>query len=98
MKELISTRGTAHSGKAGRIDTARMVGAVNSRVSERTRDKWRGSFGWISDQQDYFLYQNDGFQHVGSGRMVEAMYAKQDSAEQVWDSLKARLDEVIRRA
>lgn len=98
MKEHISNRGTAHSGKRGRIETAKMVGAVNSTVSERTQQKWSGAFGWLTERESYFLYQEDGFTHLGAGRKVEGMYAMRDAGDQVWDQLKAKLEANVRGA
>lgn len=95
-KEHISTRGVG--GKQGRIDTARMVGAVSDRVSERTRDNWTGAFGWINEKDPYFLYQEGGFKHVFSGKEIPAMYALSDAAAQVWDQLKQDLKENAQNA
>lgn len=95
-KEHIATRGV--SGKRGRIDTARMVGAVGSRVSERTQSNWTGAFGWIKEKEDYFLYQEGGFKHALSGQEIPAMYALTDAAAQVWDELKFKLEENARNA
>lgn len=95
MKEHISNRGIH---KRGRIDTARMVGAVGSTVRERTRDKWSGAFGWVDDKADYFVYQEEGFTHAWSGNEIPAMYAKQDAAAEVWDTLKYELGENAKNA
>lgn len=98
MKEFISTRGTANSGKKGRIETGLMIGAVQDRVTERTKNVWKGSFGWLDMQEDYFFYQNDGFNHVGSGKKVEGMYALQDAAGAVWLTLREDIERNIRDA
>lgn len=79
MKEFISTRGTAHSGKRGRIDEGIMLNAVGSRSASGVGRT--ASFGWLREKRDYFLYQEGGFFNVLAQRQVEGMYALADAAE-----------------
>lgn len=89
MREFISTRGTKHSGKIGRIDEKRMLNAVASQSSSgATR---QGRFGWLRDRAPYFLYQEGGFFNVRAQRMVEGMYAMQDAAEIAFARLNQRM-------
>jgi len=85
-KHNIETRGTAKSGKRGRIETGKMRDAVNSQmVKSGTRDA-EGKFGWIDGYEDYYGYQEGGFEHVG-GVTVEGMYALTDAGEEVWQNV-----------
>lgn len=94
MKHLISTRGTANSGKAGRIDTGRMLNAVTHSFNPKTAGgNVSGRFGWLQDKQDYFGFQEGGFHNVRAGVDVEGMYALVDAYELV----SRELQEKIRR-
>lgn len=89
MREFIATRGTRHSGKAGRIDTGVMIDAVGARSSSgATRT---ASFGWLNKRLDYFIYQEGGFFNVLANRSVEGMYALADAAELAMARFNARM-------
>ena len=98
MRSNIATRGTAKSGKAGRIDTGKMIGDVKSRVYPGT-DKGNRvvRFGWIDNREDYYGYQEGGFEHVNGGE-VEGMYALQDAAELAFREFQRAKDEALRNA
>lgn len=101
MKEYISTRGTAKGGarpdNPGRIDTERMLKAVESNVTPYGPKRVRGTFGWLSDKADYFKWQEGGFDHVLSGEYIEGMYAMQDAADWALRQYKEDMDEVMKR-
>lgn len=80
VKEFISTRGTAKSGKRGRIETGAMLKSVRSRKVRFNRSSAEGLFG-LGRGPDYSLYQEYGFRHNRSGMMVEGMFAVVDSRE-----------------
>lgn len=86
----IATRGTAKSGKKGRIDTQKMYDAVNSDMTRKGSQEAEGKFGWIDEYDKYFGYQEDGFDHVG-GVTVEGMYALSDASDEVWENVKDRV-------
>lgn len=65
-----------------RVDTGLMRVEVDSSV-ERKPTEVTGKIGWITDQEDYFYYQEAGFRHVG-GQWIEGMH-----------SLRAAGDEAI---
>lgn len=91
----IETRGTAKSGKRGRVQTGLMRDSVSG-VSERTgRNKARAQFGWISKSPDYAIFQERGFNHPG-GNYVEGMFALADAADEVVFDLKEDLEKRIR--
>lgn len=98
MRDNIETRGTAHSGKRGRIEESKMLGATTSEVTSPAKNRMSGRFGWLNTQEDYFLYQEGGFRHVRAGRMVEGMYAMQDAADEVWMNLREDLERSARGA
>jgi hypothetical protein len=62
-----------------RIDTEHMKGSVgNSDLIQRDANTFGADFGWGvkgSDVEDYFLYQEQGFRHVGTGSNVPPMHA-----------------------
>lgn len=97
IKEYIATRGTAKSGKQGRIDTKKMYNAVGHRILGRG-ESLQVRFGWVSGtREDYFQYQETGFQHVG-GVTVEGMYAISDAAEKILGNLERELRGVMKSA
>lgn len=98
MRDNIATRGTAKSGKAGRIETGKMIGDVKARVYPGTdRGNQVGRFGWIDNREDYYGYQEGGFEHVNGGE-VEGMYALQDAAELAFREFQRAVNEVKRNA
>jgi hypothetical protein len=81
MRQYIETRGTPKSGKAGRIESAEMLNAVQSAV-HRNPKSVRGEFGWgVSGgpHEKYFDYQENGFRHWRSGENVPPMHAQLDA-------------------
>ena len=80
VKEFISTRGAAKSGKRGRIETGEMLKSVRSRKVRFNRSSAEGLFG-LGRGPYYSIYQEYGFRHNRSGMMVEGMFAVVDSRE-----------------
>ena len=78
VRRYISTRGTAKSGKAGRIETGRMLDSVDSQIITDSRDEIVGRFG-MENAPEYAVFQEYGT------RTIEAMYAITDAAEQMGD-------------
>lgn len=84
MKSNILASGTAFSQKArqaglnqgsGRYRTGNMFNAVKSRVEDGGANV-RSAFGWIQEFEQYFLYQENGFNnkffanYTGNGRLI----------------------------
>ena len=90
VKEFISTRGTAKSGKRGRIETGAMLRAVRSRKVRFNKSAAEGLFG-LGNGPYYSLYQEYGFRHNRSGMLVEGMFAVVDSREVARIYLQAQL-------
>lgn len=91
----IENRGTAKSGKQGRIETGRMRDAVSSRVDKDTDTEIEASFGWLDDRATYFGLQERGFTHV-SGVNVEGMFALSDAADQVSREIERKLGRAVK--
>lgn len=91
-KNHIETRGTEKSGKRGRVETGKMRDSVESRVTKDTRREAEAAFGWLDEQQAYFL-----FQELGT-RSISPMYALTDAGEEVWTHLQRDIDRIVRES
>lgn len=94
-KHHIETRGTAKSGKKGRIETGAMRDAVSGRVTDKTLTSATAMFGWLEGSPDYARFQEPGFTHLGGGK-VEGMYALADAKDEVIADLKNDLRSKLR--
>jgi len=81
----IETRGTAKSGKAGRIETGAMRDSVDTKVEKESAAEIQVSFGYY-DTPFYTAFQEPGT------RYIEAMNAIGDA----WDIVKAGLEKDLR--
>lgn len=107
MRLIIQTSGTgktwtrpSSSGRTGsspgRVDTGNMLDAVKWRVSSEGGNLV-GEFGWLDNQEPYFMYQESGFSHVGSGEWVRGMLALQDASLAAKEEFLTRLANALRR-
>ena len=98
MRHHIKTRGTAKSGKAGRIESGDMLKDVKARVYPGT-DKGNqvGRFGWLDNRENYYGFQEGGFEHVNGGS-VEGMYAIVDAAEMAFSEFQREMRRAVRDA
>jgi hypothetical protein len=87
----IRTRGTAKSGKTGRIETEAMVNSVDSALVKDTDTEVVTRFGY-HDAPFYTV-----FQELGTSR-IEPMYALSDAAEEVLADLPKKLREAMKNA
>lgn len=88
MQQYIASRGTAKSGKTGRIESEEMINDVSYRKIPATSPKvhlWE--FGWVETWYKYFKYQEEGFNHVG-GSSVPGMFALKDASTTARDRIK----------
>lgn len=93
-KEHIETRGTAKSGKRGRIETAAMLNSVSSGTVSSDINEVVTRFGY--ENSPYWTqFQEPGFVHT-SGVTVEGTYALQDAADEVFKDLKRDIGDVVR--
>lgn len=96
MRFNILTRGIAP--KSGRVDTRYMLDQVESSTTVSGKGNVQGRFGWLRGVESYFLYQEGGFRHYGTGQLVPAMYAQSDAAEWAMNELQKRIREIIQNA
>lgn len=89
---FIATRGTAKSGKQGRIDTGKMLESVDSETNLTGRDEAEGRFGWLRKKPFYAEFQEAGTQYI------EPMYALSDAAAIVIDELVKDINDNVKDA
>lgn len=105
MKETIMTKGTnkiwasswpsrafgrKDRSTEARFDTGEMRDSVESRLVTVTKARVVGEFGWLNNQQDYFIYQDQGFTHR-NGQVIPAMNALRDAFTYVTTNVKNEL-------
>lgn len=94
-KQHIETRGTAKSGKRGRIETSAMLNSVSSGTVSADIGEVVTRFGY--ENSPYWTqFQEPGFNHVG-GVTVEGTYALQDAAEEVFKDLRRDIGDAVRK-
>ena len=75
-----NSRPGATTGKAGRVDTGAMVGAIRSRPLSFSQDLIQSQYGFIDEFEEYFGMQTvTGFRHNRSGDKIEPTFALRDS-------------------
>lgn len=95
-KQHIETRGTAKSGKRGRIETSAMLNSVSSATVSSNANEEVTRFGY-ENSPFWTLFQEPGFNHVG-GVTVEGTYALQDAAEEVFKDLRRDIGDAVKKA
>lgn len=94
-KQHIETRGTAKSGKRGRIETSAMLNSVSSGTVSADISEVVTRFGY--ENSPYWTqFQEPGFNHVG-GVTVEGTYALQDAAEEVFKDLRRDIGDAVKK-
>jgi len=94
-KEFTATRGTAKSGKAGRVDTNAMLDAFKGEVTKGANEV-AGRFGFLDAKELYFKLQtSSGFMH---GDFIEPTFALRDAADIADDDLRKAVREAIKEA
>ncbi len=89
----VATRGTAHSGKAGRIETGAMINSIDYEITSSSENLVEGRFGF-NGQPAYTVFQEGGFIHNFSGRAVEGRYATTDAASNAEEKFRARIGRI----
>lgn len=89
-KQNVATRGTAKSGKAGRIETGRMINSINYEITGASQNMVEGRFGF-QGEPGYTQFQEGGFTHNFSGEYIEGMYATTDAAMNAIENFKSRI-------
>lgn len=90
-KQYISTRGTAKSGKQGRIETGAMLNSVKSKVEKDSPTEVEVHAGY--DDAPFYTV----FQELGTAR-IQAMYAITDAAGEVLPKLAKDISKNVRNA
>lgn len=90
MEFMVATRGTAKSGKQGRIETGALLDSIDSRVTKDTKTELEVEYGYIKGTAaaGYDVPQEYGFHHYKSGVWVDGIHALRDSAIQVEHDLE----------
>lgn len=93
-KQHIETRGTAKSGKRGRIETSAMLNSVSAGTVSSNIDEVVERFGYENSPY-WTAFQELGFTHP-SGVTVEGTYALQDAADEVFKDLRRDMGDAVR--
>lgn len=95
-REFTAERGTRTSLGGGRIETSAMIGAIKGEVETKAKQVI-GKFGFIGQQEDYFLYQTvTGFNHWLSAEFIEPTFALRDAEQIAIGDLGAAIQAAIR--
>ena len=73
-----------------RIDTWLMFNSVGTTMKGTNQHAVKGTFGWVRNKEDYFVYQEEGTQNV------VAMFALSDAADFVQSVLGKKISETLR--
>jgi hypothetical protein len=111
MRDAIMTKGTNREWKSpwkgrnsgmvrygsdeSRYDAGWMKKAVKARMKERTQTRALGEFGWLDQQEDYYVYQEQGFTHWITGDKIPAMNALRDAATFARVTVEKRLRDIF---
>lgn len=88
-QDRIETSGTGFEGRRGRVVTGEMRDKFDGKVTKQSLDEIVGVLGWTEDSPYYALFQEYGFRHAVSGKMVEGMFALRDSGDDAWEEFKS---------
>lgn len=112
MREIISNQGTnkdwgaswpsraqgrKSSSGVGRIDTGEMLKSVDSKIIQSSGGRTVGEFGWLNNQQDYFLYQDNSFRHWITGQTIPAMNALRNAYTYAVYVVETEIQKVFRK-
>lgn len=79
-----------------RFETGKMLNAVDAKMLEVSSRKSKGVFGWLNTQEDYFVYQDQGFTHWITGDKIPAMNALRDAYTHAISLVEKRLKEIFK--
>lgn len=84
--------------------TPRMHTSVTKDNRGSNQFKRRVRFGWLRDPQDYFLYQEEGFKHVGGWKnkegittQIKGMFALKDAQAEAEEFVTQEINKIMRR-
>lgn len=90
VKTFVENRGTAKSGKKGRIETGAMRDAVSGEVIEKKIASATAEFGWLDGLPPYAKFQEQGT------ATIEGMYTLADAKDIVTASVEEQLKRKLR--
>ncbi len=80
---------------ADRVLTGTMISAIEGKVEAAAR-QISGKFGFLGEQQDYFIFQTvTGFHHWLGGEFIEPTFALRDAGEVAKGELVAAIAKAI---
>lgn len=79
-----------------RFETGKMVNAVDAKMVEVSNQKSKGEFGWLKLQEDYFIFQDQGFTHWITGDKIPAMNALRDAYTHAITVVEKRLKDMFK--
>jgi len=73
MRLVVATSGTGWENRQGRIETGEMYNDIDAapreeRISARGNSVIQWEFGWINGFEDYYRYQEEGFNNIWKSR------------------------------
>jgi hypothetical protein len=85
----------AKARSADRVLTGAMISAIEGKVEAGAREV-AGKFGFLGEQQDYFIFQTvTGFHHWLGGEFIEPTFALRDAGEVAKGELVAEVAALI---
>ena len=79
-----------------RVDTGTMIGSISGEIEPAAR-AIIGRFGFLGQQQDYFLFQTvTGFEHYLSAAFIEPTFALRDAGELAKNDMIHAIEAAIR--
>lgn len=85
---------------SNRIDTGYMLGTISASEVQATGNIISGQFGWGingNPVEDYYLYQEQGFQHWRSGKDIPPMHALLEAFITVREHFFAKVNAMVNR-
>lgn len=111
MKDTIMTSGTNKLWKSAwrgrnsgmlrygsdldRVDAGWMKKAVKSRMIQSGPKMAAGKFGWLDQQEEYYIYQDQGFTHWITDEKIRGMNALRDAVTYAKVTVEKRLRDVF---
>lgn len=80
----------------GRVDTGEMRDQFKGSVSVE-KSSVVGEVGWTGSKEDYFLYQEEGFNHWITQKWIEGMRALADAKDVAFDLLVEECENCMER-
>lgn len=96
-QDRIETSGTGFEGRRGRVVSGEMRDRFVGKVTKQSLTKIVGELGWTENSPYYALFQEYGFRHAISGKMVDGMFALRDSGDDAWEEFLTLADQALKK-